>query len=670
MPKKLPACDPCRASKLACDHAKPVCIRCRDANRSSRCRYRDSPFKKRKRATTVDSMINTESPQRPSVPSSVQPSVRASEPDMNVEGMVTKPHKYPNPGWLGTFSYTTLFDNLPGMEDGSSAGITPDGNQDRSVRSENKASKANVAHGAKLVEQIRRLLPPSSCYAIIQSWTAKDTNLAIANMFVERCAQTVQTLLLDGSESSVNAVEISRRLFTNSCYPLFADPHHTIDDYSAQFCGQNPRWETLGLFCTAVSRAVTDLTYPEAFCDSDEDRRHLQRLAMHFSDLFLQYENFILHSMVDGDQSYHSWKRLGDMSSSLFALGHHQQSEHNLTSPAFLVDLRRAVFARAYSADKNVSIFLGRPHRIHRKHCRFYLPDHSLEITGRAPLQLHQWEQDTAYGYMFETQWTALCAILKEEVLDIFDAEESALRTQKAEAVQRHAHTQWDALPSKFRLEGPLKISSSQPVMRDFLVSARLNHLHILFLLRLALVRSQPQFDPELAAISAEMLGIVIESIMLKDQLANSGTSLVWKVAYYGLAAAGVLCLWLLSPWPDAHVSGINRSKIVRNLSVLVAEMETGTLVQTDDSNYKVLTGASQTIGNLLDRLLHGGTAYQHTGPYQSSSLLDVQSKEGWNPWDGATLQDFETDFWLNLAEHPFLLGNENENQSPAQPQE
>ncbi|KNB16337.1 hypothetical protein FOXG_14748 [Fusarium oxysporum f. sp. lycopersici 4287] len=43
----------------------------------------------------------------------VAESVSDSSPDVNIEGMVTSPHKYPSPEWLGTSSYQTLFDHIP-----------------------------------------------------------------------------------------------------------------------------------------------------------------------------------------------------------------------------------------------------------------------------------------------------------------------------------------------------------------------------------------------------------------------------------------------------------------------------------------------------------------------------------------------------------------------------
>lgn len=40
------ACEPCRKSKLACDHKKPTCSRCLDQGREQQCVYRRDPFRR------------------------------------------------------------------------------------------------------------------------------------------------------------------------------------------------------------------------------------------------------------------------------------------------------------------------------------------------------------------------------------------------------------------------------------------------------------------------------------------------------------------------------------------------------------------------------------------------------------------------------------------------
>lgn len=45
---RMPACEPCRRSKLFCDHARPACGRCQDADKADGCVYRRRPFSRKK----------------------------------------------------------------------------------------------------------------------------------------------------------------------------------------------------------------------------------------------------------------------------------------------------------------------------------------------------------------------------------------------------------------------------------------------------------------------------------------------------------------------------------------------------------------------------------------------------------------------------------------------
>ena len=100
-------------------------------------------------------------------------------------------------------------------------------------------------------------------------------------------------------------------------------------------------------------------------------------------------------------------------------------------------------------------------------------------------------------------------------------------------------------------------------------------------------------------------------------------------------------------------------SKSIRDLSVLVAEIETGALLQPEDPNYALLSGAARTIKNLLDRLITN----KFTAQADTQPLIDVlaqpplrYSDDELITWDTHGLQDFDPEFWLNLSEHPFLM--------------
>lgn len=110
------------------------------------------------------------------------------------------------------------------------------------------------------------------------------------------------------------------------------------------------------------------------------------------------------------------------MTSSLFALGYHERLENKTPTPQFLRDLRQAAFARAYSADKNLAIFLGRPPRVLQKYAKV-LPRYV------------QWTPDESYSLLADTRWSALCAVLKEDILDLPREESYEERIRKARLV-------------------------------------------------------------------------------------------------------------------------------------------------------------------------------------------------------------------------------------------
>lgn len=96
----------------------------------------------------------------------------------------------------------------------------------------------------------------------------------------------------------------------------------SADEFARQFTaldGSTTRWETWGLFFTAVGRATFDVPFfPPLYKDS-AGQMAVRKFATQISDKCLEYclaldclndlqlalqaENFILHSNVDGDQS-------------------------------------------------------------------------------------------------------------------------------------------------------------------------------------------------------------------------------------------------------------------------------------------------------------------------------------------------------------------------------
>lgn len=121
------------------------------------------------------------------------------------------------------------------------------------------------------------------------------------------------------------------------------------------------------------------------------------------------------------EPGYHSWRRIGDVISSTFALGYHEDLEAKPQAPPFLTELRKTAYARIYSADKNLAIFLGRPPRMSKRFCHLHLPSSwaGFETWSCGRNQSTVDEEDIKATYCGDTRWSAICSSLKEDIMEM-----------------------------------------------------------------------------------------------------------------------------------------------------------------------------------------------------------------------------------------------------------
>lgn len=440
---KVAACDPCRFAKLACDHTRPTCDRCRRKQTASDCTYRTRPFKK-KQPVQRESQEEVQETRLPN-----QQTIDSHE-DTN-----THSRHYPNPGYLGSSSHTTIFRQLSPVLHIETDNVPAAPNVNSRQNLEPSIEDDQIIQGTKLVEDILQTAHIASCHALIDDWiTNGGVNLALAGSLVKACAHSAEHALTQPDGSTQMFSGLSKQLFVNSCKSIIVNQDTSLGDFLSNLCQENIRWETVGLFFTAVSRAtIVVVQFPPLF-RTDQQRRALRRISMRYADrcldlalsldclndlqLMLQYENFINHAYVDGDQSYHSWKRLGDVISSVFALGYHEKINADGSCPKFLQHLRQAVVARIYSADKNMSIFLGRPPRMDSKYCSFDFVDRlgmANDNNDSPAVRYFGWDPDGDFDYMADTWWSFECALLKEETMNLQYEVDFCQKAHKARSV-------------------------------------------------------------------------------------------------------------------------------------------------------------------------------------------------------------------------------------------
>ena len=171
--------------------------------------------------------------------------------------------------------------------------------------------------GAEVLRHLLTTYSLDTMKDLVLFWLAKGANLALAELFVAQCAESV-TQLFTSHDENWHFV-FAQRLLQNSAQPLQFDASSDLESFAAQFLNHQARWETVGIFFAAVSRATIDIPFFPLLYNSEERQFTLRRLATKLCDfsleislsldclndlqLIVQYENFILHSYVDGDQS-------------------------------------------------------------------------------------------------------------------------------------------------------------------------------------------------------------------------------------------------------------------------------------------------------------------------------------------------------------------------------
>lgn len=289
MPVRLAACNPCKIAKVSCDHVTP-CGRCRERNPAD-CTYRERPFKKR----------------RVQQQNILEDSVTAIESSTTIPVTI---NVYPNPGYQGTSSHTSIFDQVKAsggaINDLFPTEITtPDG-------AAGDPQDYEAAGHIKLLEAIKQLDVNASAELITQ-WTSQGVNLALAGPLVGSCVESTITFF----STSSGIVSLAATLFRNSRQELPSPGTMTISAFCQSFCDSG--WATMGIFLVALSRAVEDTNSFPRLYNTRGGQQKLQKAALQQADqcletclsldclndlqLILQYESFIAHSMIDGDQS-------------------------------------------------------------------------------------------------------------------------------------------------------------------------------------------------------------------------------------------------------------------------------------------------------------------------------------------------------------------------------
>lgn len=235
-------------------------------------------------------------------------------------------HRYPNPGFLGAYSHSAIFKQVSTHSESS---------PNQNVTHVQRPLSSHVAKSRLEREPVRtqdittlkRLgqLDISSLARLLESWTVTGASLTLAQPFIRCSTEAVLNLSISlasifarPNEQEEHLERLVQLIVVNTQSLIHLNKDSTMDDLTA-YLSSNLRWEVIGFFITAVGRACIEIPSFISLFNNGEQRRCLARKLASLSDacldscisldtltdlqLVLQFENAILHSQVDGDQS-------------------------------------------------------------------------------------------------------------------------------------------------------------------------------------------------------------------------------------------------------------------------------------------------------------------------------------------------------------------------------
>ncbi|KAI1407346.1 hypothetical protein F5Y13DRAFT_206383 [Hypoxylon sp. FL1857] len=675
------SCEPCRRSKLRCDHVAPTCGRCIKRRCVDQCIYHPNPLSqnRRKGRTTpptplspangedlgdVVQSIETPSAEPPSyltpqslLPRSAEVVTRevhraASAPPLQLRDEYTS-HSG-RQGFLGETSYISIFEDGLGNCCVSNPGL------ESSPVQKVKLSHDRITQGCKVLSFLR---DNSMLIRLVSRWyeICEDEGCICIEPIMKEWLWGLWPhhgdVLRDQNPEKIR--RLCELVWRNTQTPVSFDANTTAAQWARSSTGPNLRWEVVGLIaaiagqCASTPEPSNRYSRTHKFAHPSFPRQMLEiseaclsycRECETLGDMFawLLMENYCLAAKIKGETSHSSYTQSGEVVTAVIAMGLHQGVKAEDRLPFFLSEIRKRLFAQTYSAEIGTATFLGRPPRLSHRYCNFQPPlDLSvseLVLTGDelalALASLDDQGFNTA-GRIHRVTWVKTWlgfAPQREDILDLaigqYTREEILLR---AESIERKSEQHLEGLPSFIKniREGPLETEGRTPTEIMFMIVIRQAFRANDLLLQRVLIRKAGASSEKLIHTARSIL----KDILLMSQRHDLGTlfqaDIASLLAIQGLRSAGVIAVELLKQeqlpvYPKEPL--LPRSQTIQDLAIFAAR-----LGATDpaDGSYSICDQGRRVITHILDRILSPPNAPDQVQPPAQQDSHQVPSQPG-----------------------------------------
>ncbi|KAJ5731558.1 uncharacterized protein N7483_006066 [Penicillium malachiteum] len=432
---------------------------------------------------------------------------------------------------------------------------------------------------------------------------------------------------------------LSREIFQLSSRQVQLNPSLTFTQFMSSM---SYRWEIIGLAFASVGMGVALPGDSDSTVQTDyrpaRSRKELGELALSATETCLAFCNeagvlndvvswlnskrTTLTTLIYGDKDYRSWRALGDLSTIVFSLGFNQPLPDPDT-PFWLSETRKRLMGHAFSTDKQLATFLGRPPRISWRFCNISLPldlefkdiiaEPEVRDLAISKLDSDGWNKIENNKQAVWLRVSLIMGPVRESVLELsLNHQVEDLPARVKELLQQSELT-WASLPSFLhRRHDPEAPSAAELLTCEHSVylQLHLDYMYNKFMLHRILSKRLDIWSPDLVKVSQEILEDVLLLIDTRVRSMKLTPELSWVISFFGLSSAGVLSIELVRRASHLNIDDSSvavttpfpRSRVIQALSNFASYLQT--IVQPHEGNYDICQQARETIGHVLDFVL------------------------------------------------------------------
>ncbi|KAK7963667.1 hypothetical protein PG988_010641 [Apiospora saccharicola] len=652
--RKLQSCEPCRKSKLACDHKVP-CGRCIRRRCVDKCFYHPNPLT-RNRQTTSDTL-----PTPSNSPTSVGSSHRLVQ-------SVELPHS-PKTGDAVRF----VCREAPAVHRASSAPPLHHRHGHEFVHSEKHSFLGSTSVTSMLTEDLEKLGVPS---VDLQAFSAQSVaisydritkgcevlaflkNSSMVNQFVNCfygtwegdvafCIEPImkmwlmdlgrfhETVLKNQNPDKIR--QLCELIWHNTQSPLVYNGKTSPKEWMALSTGANLRWDVIGLIACYVAGAAAAGDRSKRLLEEYKTTREAVMSSMveiaatcltfcreceilDDTFLWLTGEYYGLISFVKGDVSSAVYRAGAELASTFLAMGLHQDIRANARVPPFLAQLRKQVRMVTYSGEISVSAFLGRPPRLSYRYINLdtaydfsndeTLVDESEFAANVSKLIEGGYNSDGRHrAITFWKVWVPF-AILREQILELalgnLPADEVLRR---ADEIQQKAKEQWANVPARYAKcrEGELLVGAKKAGVTLYGHMLRQGTQANEFILQRVRFQKAGASAEGLIKVAQQMFKDIIRISEDPELTKISSINTNYMVAIHGLRCAAVLAVELLRQeqlpvYPKEPL--LPRSQTIQDLSVFVSRLDLILKVELLQGTFPLCEQGRKVLTRILDKIL------------------------------------------------------------------